>query len=92
MILSFRCKHTQALFEGGSPPRFRSFKNVAVRKLTQLDAAKTLEFLRSPPGNQLEALSGDRKGQYSIRVNGQFRLCFAWTQAGPTEVEIVDYH
>jgi len=57
-----------------------------------LDAAKTLEFLRSPPGNQLEALRGDRKGQYSIRVNDQFRLCFVWTPAGPAEVAIVDYH
>ncbi len=92
MILSFRCKHTQTLFEGGSPYRFRAFESVAVRKLAQLDAAKTLEFLRSPPGNQLEALRGDRKGQYSIRVNDQFRLCFVWTPAGPAEVAIVDYH
>lgn len=92
MILSFRCKHTQALFEGGSPPRFRAFTDVAVRKLTQLDSAKTLAFLRSPPGNQFEALRGDRKGQYSIRINDQFRLCFSWTPAGPTEVEIIDYH
>lgn len=92
MILSFRCKNTQALFEGRSPLRFRAFEDVAVRKLSQLDSAKTLGFLRSPPGNQLEALGGDRKGQYSIRVNDQFRLCFVWTHAGPTEVEIVDYH
>ena len=92
MILSFRCKHTQAPFEGSSPRRFRAFKDVAVRKLTQLDSSKSLEFLRSPPGNQLEALRGDRKGQYSIRVNDQFRLCFVWTEAGPAEVEIVDYH
>ncbi len=74
MILSFRCKQTQALFEGASPPRFRAFRDVAVRKLTQLDCAKTLEFLRSPPGNHLEALRGSRKGQYSIRINDQFRL------------------
>lgn len=92
MILSFKCKQTQALFEGGTPRRFRAFKDVAVRKLTQLDSAKTLEFLRPPPGNQLEALRGDRKGQYSIRVNDQFRLCFVWTEAGPDEVEIVDCH
>ncbi|MGD9945971.1 MAG: type II toxin-antitoxin system RelE/ParE family toxin [Burkholderiaceae bacterium] len=92
MILSFRCKHTQALFEGESPRRFRGFKDVAVRKLTQLDSAKSLEFLRSPPGNQLEALRGDRKGQYSVRVNDQFRLCFVWTDAGPAEVEIIDCH
>ena len=92
MILSFRCKHTQLLFEGGSPRRLRAIEGVAVRKLTRLDSAKTLEFLRSPPGNQLEALRGDRKGQYSIRVNDQFRLCFVWTEAGPAEVEIVDCH
>ena len=66
--------------------------NVATRKLAQLDAAHTLEFLRSPPGNRLEALKGDRDGQYSIRVNDQFRLCFHWTAEGPTEVEMVDYH
>lgn len=92
MIQSFRCKHTRALFEGGDPRRFRAFKDVAVRKLSQLDAAQTLEFLRSPPGNQLESLRGDRKGQYSIRINDQFRLCFTWTEAGPADVEIADYH
>jgi proteic killer suppression protein len=57
-----------------------------------LDAAQTLEFLRSPPGNQLETLKGDRQGQYSIRINAQFRLCFVWTENGPIDVEIVDYH
>jgi proteic killer suppression protein len=65
---------------------------VATRKLAQLDAAETLEFLRSPPGNRLEALKGDRKGQYSIRINDQFRLCFRWTPGGPADVELVDYH
>lgn len=92
MIQSFRCKHTQMLFEGGSSLRFHAIRTVAMRKLSQLDAAQTLAFLRSPPGNQFEALLGSRKGQYSIRINGQFRLCFIWTEAGPTEVEIVDYH
>lgn len=92
MIVSFRCRHTQALFEGGDPRQFRAFKNVAIRKLTQLDAAHTLDFLRSPPGNRLEALSGDRFGQYSIRINDQYRLCFIWSESGPAEVEIVDYH
>jgi len=91
MIQSFRCRHTRALYEGTSPSRFRAFKDVAIRKLTQLDAAQTLEFLRSPPGNQLEALRGDRQGQFSIRVNDQFRLCFTWTATGPANVEIVDY-
>lgn len=92
MIQSFRCADTQALFETGKSKRFSGISNVATRKLAQLDAAHTLEFLRSPPGNQLEALRGSRAGQYSIRVNDQFRLCFRWTAAGPEDVEIVDYH
>jgi toxin HigB-1 len=92
MILSFRCKDTQALFEGKAARRFRAFASIAERKLAQLHAAQTLEFLRSPPGNSLEALKGDRKGQHSIRINDQWRICFVWSKAGPTEVEIVDYH
>ena len=92
MIQSFRCKHTRSLYEGGDPKQFRAIKTVAIRKLTQLDAAKTLDFLRSPPGNQLESLKGDRQGQYSIRINSQYRICFQWTEIGPTQVEIVDYH
>ncbi|MGB8401231.1 type II toxin-antitoxin system RelE/ParE family toxin [Bradyrhizobium sp.] len=91
MVKGFRCADTQALFETGKSRRFSNAANVAIRKLTQLDAASTLEFLRSPPGNRLEALAGDRKGQYSIRINDQFRLCFRWTPEGPTDVEIVDY-
>lgn len=92
MIQSFKSKETQALFEGRCPRRFRAIQSVAERKLTQLEAAQTLEFLRSPPGNRLEKLSGNREGQYSIRVNDQFRVCFVWTDHGPAEVEIVDYH
>jgi proteic killer suppression protein len=92
MVKGFRCADTQALFETGKSKRFSNVANVAIRKLAQLDAANTLEFLRSPPGNRLEALAGDRKGQYSIRINDQFRLCSRWTPEGPTDVEIVDYH
>lgn len=92
MIQTFRCKDTQALFEGKSPRRFRSIASVAERKLAQLDAALTLDFLRSPPGNRLEALKSDRAGQHSVRVNDQWRVCFVWTPAGPVEVEIVEYH
>jgi proteic killer suppression protein len=92
MIQSFRCKETQKLFETGHSKSFGSIAKVATRKLAQLDAAETLEFLASPPGNRLEALAGDRKGQHSIRINDQFRVCFRWTDAGPEDVEIVDYH
>ena len=92
MIKSFRCPETQRLFETGRSKRFGSITKVATRKLAQLDAAETLEFLRSPPGNRLEALKGGRAGEHSIRVNDQWRLCFRWTDSGPENVEIVDYH
>jgi proteic killer suppression protein len=92
MIQSFRCKDTQALFEGGHPRRLRAIEMVATRKLAMLDAAQALDFLRSPPGNRLEALRGDRVGQWSLRINDQWRLCFAWGDSGPSDVEIVDYH
>ena len=92
MIQSFKCKDTQALYEGRSPRKYRAFASVAERKLTQIDAAQALDFLKSPPGNRLEALKGDRRGQYSIRINDQWRICFVWTDIGPIEVEIVDYH
>ena len=92
MIKSFRCAETQALFETGKSRRFSGVANVAMRKLAQLDAAETLEFLRAPPGNRLEALRGDRAGQHSVRINEQYRLCFRWTTSGPEDVEIVDYH
>jgi proteic killer suppression protein len=92
MIKGFRCADTQALFESGKCKRFAAIAKVVTRKLAQLDAAETLEFLRSPPGNRLEALKGDRRGQCSIRVNDQYRICFRWTPEGPTDVELVDYH
>jgi proteic killer suppression protein len=92
MIKSFRCKDTQKLFETGRSKRFGTVTKVATRKLAQLDAAETLEFLRSPPGNRLEELGRDREGQHSIRINDQWRVCFRWTDAGPEDVEIVDYH
>lgn len=92
MIKSFRDKETQRLFETGRSKRFGSIVKVATRKLAQLDAAETLEFLASPPGNRLEALGGDRKGQHSIRINDQWRVCFKWTATGPEDVEVVDYH
>ena len=91
MIQGFRCAATQALFETGRSKRFSAILRVATRKLAPLDAAHALEFLHSPPGSRLEALTGDRKGQFSIRVNDQYRLCFRWTPEGPTDVEIVDY-
>lgn len=92
MIQGFRCRDTQSLFETGKCRRFAAIGRVAARKLVMLDAAVTLHFLRSPPGNRLEALKGDRNGQYSIRINDQFRICFKWTSKGPVDVEIVDYH
>ena len=92
MILAFKCADTQGLFQRNRIKRFVNIESIARRKLNQLNAAVTLDFLRVPPGNRLEALSGNRKGQHSIRVNDQFRVCFVWTPQGPTNVEIVDYH
>lgn len=92
MIRTFRCRDTQSLFETGKSKRFPGVLAVAQRKLAMLDAAQTLDALRAPPGNRLEALKGDRSGRHSIRVNDQFRICFRWTPDGPADVEIVDYH
>jgi proteic killer suppression protein len=91
-IKSFKCADTESLYEGRHPGRFRNIESVAERKLQMLDDAVELRDLRSPPGNQLEALSGDRTGQHSIRINKQWRVCFNWTDAGAVNVEIVDYH
>lgn len=92
VIRSFRCAETQAIYEGRRSRRFGNIQNVIERKLGMLDAATVLDDLRSPPGNRLEALVGNRAGQHSIRVNDQFRVCFHWTDAGPEDVEVVDYH
>ena len=92
MIRSFACRDTQALFNSSEVRRFKAIERVARRKLLQLQAAPDLASLRVPPGNQLEALKGDRKGQYSIRVNDQWRVCFVWHGDGARQVEIVDYH
>ncbi|WP_185267817.1 type II toxin-antitoxin system RelE/ParE family toxin [Halopseudomonas xiamenensis] len=92
MIKSFRCKDTQALFETGRTQRWASIAKVATRKLAQLDAAATLDFLKSPPGNHLESLQGDRQEQHSIRINKQWRLCFVWHEEDAFDVEITDYH
>lgn len=91
-IQSFRCGETQRLFTTGITHRFTGIQRTAERKLAQLDAAFTLDFLRTPPGNRLEKLKGDLLGRHSIRINAQWRICFIWTDEGPTEVEIVDYH
>ena len=91
-IRSFSDRDTETLFRSGRSRRWAAIANVAARKLDMLDAATELADLREPPGNRLERLSGDRAGQHSIRINGQWRLCFVWTPTGPEAVEIVDYH
>ena len=91
-IQSFRCSDTELLYRGGQPKRFRNIESVAQRKLQMIDAAHELFDLRAPPGNRFEALSGNRAGQPSIRVNAQWRICFSWSPSGPSQVEIVDYH
>lgn len=93
MIQSFKNSIDEAVFRGESPKGFPSNLLDATRiRFARLDAARTLDELRTPPGNRLEALKGDRAGQHSIRVNGQFRICFVWTDNGPENVEFTDYH
>ena len=93
MIRSFACKRTQQLYNGsGCPKQFQAIQRQAERKLQMIDSATTVEFLRSPPGNRLETLKGDRKGQHSVRLNNQWRLCFRFENGEAYDVEIVDYH
>jgi proteic killer suppression protein len=93
VILGFADTETERFFrEGVCPARWRALSNVMARKLDMLDAAPSLDALRSPPGDRLEALKADRAGQFSIRVNDRWRVCFVWTEGGPDRVEIVDYH
>lgn len=92
MIISFACKDTESFFKTGKTRIWSAIANVASRKLTMLDAAINLQDLKSPPGNRLEPLEGDRHGQHSIRINDQFRICFVWGDHGPENVEITDYH
>ena len=92
MIQSFACTETRALFESRFVKKFASIERAARRKLLMLQAASQLSDLRVPPGNRLESLKGNRFGQFSIRVNQQWRICFRWTNDGAHDVEIVDYH
>lgn len=91
-IKSFKCAGTEALFRLRRVPRFVLIERTALRKLVQLDMAERLEDLRAPPGNRLESLSGDRAGQWSMRINDRYRICFVWADGNAEEVEIVDYH
>lgn len=93
MIRSFRDRETERVWAGERSRRLPGdIQNVALRKLAALDAAERLDDLRRPPGNQLEALKDDRKGQHSVRINQQWRVCFRWTDGGCEDVEICDYH
>ena len=97
MIESFHDRATEDIFNGVNSKAARSacpekLWKIATRKLDQLDSVQSLEELKVPPGNRLEALAGNRKGQYSIRINEQYKICFVWGESGPSEVEVTDYH
>ena len=91
MIVNFADKDTESIARGYRVKQFDSFARIAQRKLRQLEIAGSIQDLRIPPGNRLEKLAGNRDGQWSLRINDQFRICFRWTAAGPADVEIVDY-
>jgi proteic killer suppression protein len=92
MIRTFRCRDTEALFSGRRVARFANFERAALRKLAQLNLARVLDDMRAPPGNRLEPLRGDRSGQWSVRINAQWRLCFRFLDGDALDVEIADYH
>ena len=92
MIRTFRDRDTERLWNGEGVRRFGGMREQALRKLDMLNAATSLNDLRAPPGNRLEALKGGRRRQHSIRINDRWRVCFVWTPDGPADVEIADYH
>ncbi|EIC20974.1 plasmid maintenance system killer protein [Thiorhodovibrio frisius] len=92
MIKTFRCRDTETLFSGRRVARFANIERAALRKLVQLNLARVIDDMRAPPGNRLEALKGDRSGQWSVRINAQWRLCFRFLDGDALDVEIVDYH
>ena len=92
MIKTFKCKETRAIFERRGSKKFRVIEHIALRKLVQLEGSERLDDLRIPPANRLERLKRDRAGQWSIRINNQWRLCFDWKDGAAWNVEIVDYH
>ncbi len=92
MIKTFKCKDTEKLFDDDDVKKFRGISRAARLKLEVLNAAVSLNSLRVPPGNRLEQLKGDRKGQHSIRINNQWRVCFVWKDSNAFDVEIVNYH
>jgi proteic killer suppression protein len=92
MLQTFKCPDTEKLFSGQRVACFANIERVALRKLEQLNLAQRIDDMRAPPGNRLEPLQGDRAGQWSVRINDQWRLCFRWENNNALDVEIVDYH